>query len=133
MDSWIWISLGVVVLAVVVPLVRRSFGGRDPEKAAAEQREQQEVVAQATEALQGMLQTLREGGKVATGPGTPVHDTIASLRPRMRKHFTLSATSEFDREIGFELNRPGYLSLAAATVEARVDRALRALRQTVAQ
>ncbi|MBY0279496.1 hypothetical protein K2Z84_29525 [Candidatus Binatia bacterium] len=133
MDLWIWISLGVVAVAIALPLVMRSFGGRDPEKVAAEQREQEEVVAEATEALQGMLQTLREGGKVPTGPGTPVHDRIAALRPRMRKHFTLSATSEFDREIGFELNRPGLLALAAGTVEARVDRALRALRHTMAR
>lgn len=131
MDLWIWISLGVLVVAVATPLFMRSLGRRDPAKAAEEQREQEDVLAQASDALEAMMQTLREGGKVPTGPGTPVHDRVASLRPRIRKHFTLSAASEFDREIGFELNRPGFLSLAAPTVEGRVDRALRALRNAM--
>ena len=131
MDTWIWISLGSVVAAVAAPRVMRSLGRRDPEKAEAERREQQELLEQTTAVLEGMVGTLRDGGRVPTGPGTPVHDAVAQLRPGIRKSFTLSAVSEFDREIGFELNRPGFLTLGAQAVEGRVERALRALRNAM--
>lgn len=133
MDAWMWIALGSVVIAIAVPLLRRSLRQRNPEQVEAEQREQHDVLEKATEALEGMVRTMRDGGKIPTGPGTPVHDAIAQLRPRIRKAFTLSAASEFDREIGFELNRPGLLTLAAPAVETRVERALRALRNAMAQ
>lgn len=131
METWTWIVLGSVVAAVAAPLLMRSLARKDPEKAEAERREQQDVIAQLTEALEAMVATLRDGGSVPTGPGTPLHDRVAQVRPRIRKHFTLSAASEFDREIGFELNRPGVLTLPAAQVASRVERALGALRNTM--
>ncbi|MFN8600922.1 MAG: hypothetical protein U0842_10675 [Candidatus Binatia bacterium] len=132
MEAWMWIALGSLVIAIAVPLLMRSMRERNPEKVAEEQREQQAVFEKATEVLEGMLRALRDGGTVHTGPGTPVYDAIAQLRPRIRKSFTLSAASEFDREIGFELNRPGALALGVPAVEGRVERALRALRNAMA-
>jgi hypothetical protein len=133
MNTWMWIALASVVAAIAAPLVMRALVRRDPAKDEASQRERQEIVGQATEILEGMVRTLRDGSRVPTGPGTPVHDAIGQLRPRMRKSFTLTAVSEFDREIGYELNRPGVLTLGVDTVATRVERALRALRDAVAR
>ena len=131
MDTWIWIALAAAVAAMAAPLVMRSLGRRNPEKTESERREQQDVLAQATDVLENMVRVLREGDRVPTGPGSPVHGSVGQLRPRIRKLFTLSAASEFDREIGFELNRPGFLTLGVQAVEGRVERALRALRNAI--
>lgn len=133
MEAWMWIALGSVVLAIAAPLLIRAMRHRDPATVEAEQREQQAVLDKATEALDGMVRTLRDGGTVPTGPGTPVHEAVGELRPRIRKSFTLSAASEFDREIAFELSRPGVLSLSVSAVEGRVGRALGALRNAMSR
>lgn len=133
MEAWMWIAVGSVVLAIAAPLLMRAMRHRDPATVEAEQREQQAVLDEATEALDGMVRTLRDGGTVPTGPGTPVHEVVGELRPRIRKSFTLSAASEFDREIAFELSRPGVLSLSVSAVEGRVGRALGALRNVMSR
>lgn len=133
MEAWMWIAVGSVVLAIAAPLLMRAMRHRDPATVEAEQREQQAVLDEATEALDGMVRTLRDGGTVPTGPGTPVHEAVGELRPRIRKSFTLSAASEFDREIAFELSRPGVLSLSVSAVEGRVGRALGALRNAMSR
>lgn len=133
MEAWMWIAVGSVVLAIAAPLLIRAMRHRDPATVEAEQREQQAVLDKATEALDGMVRTLRDGGTVPTGPGTPVHEAVGELRPRIRKSFTLSAASEFDREIAFELSRPGVLSLSVSAVEGRVGRALGALRNVMSR
>lgn len=133
MDVWIWIGVATVVLAVGAPLLMKVLNRRDPAKVEEERREQREVLAEAQRLLDGVARTLRDGGQVVTGPGSPVFDELSVLRTRIRKHFTLSAASEFDREIGFELNRPGGLALPPGAVEMRIEQALRALRNALSE
>jgi hypothetical protein len=133
MDVWIWIGVATVVLAVGAPLLMKVLNRRDPAKVEEERREQREVLAEAQRLLDGVARTLRDGGQVVTGPGSPVFDELSALRTRIRKHFTLSAASEFDREIGFELNRPGGLALPPGAVEMRIEQALRALRNALSE
>ena len=133
MDVWIWIGIATLVLAVGAPVLMSVLKRRDPAELEAERREQQEVLADAQRMLDGVARTLRDGGQVVTGPGSPVFDELTQLRPRIRKHFTLSAASEFDREIGFELNRPGGLVLPPGAVDTRIEQAVRALRNALSE
>lgn len=128
MENWMIIAAASVVVAIAAPLLVKTLGKRDPATLERERVRQRELLAQIGEILDGVAQTVREGKAVPIGVGSPVHDEMAKLRGEIRQTFTFSAASEFDREIGFELNRAGTLQIGPDALEARIQRAMQALR-----
>jgi hypothetical protein len=131
MDTWMIAAGALAVLAVGAPLLMKMLKTRDPAKVERERREQREVLEQVTTLLASVSQTVRQNEAVAIGAGSPVHDQMVQLRRRIRELFTLSAASEFDREIGFELNRAGVLKMTPEVLDGRIERAIQALRNAL--
>lgn len=131
METWIAITAGTVVLAVGVPLLMRVLNKRDPAQLEQERLEQAAILAELAALLGGISQTVKDGGTVAIGAGSAANDQMTQLRRRIRRVFTLSAASEFDREIGFELSRAGVLQLTPEALDTRIERATRALRNAL--
>lgn len=128
METWTIIAAACVLAALATPLLIKTFGKPDPAQRERDRERQHELLARIGELLGGLSQTVRSGRPVPIGVGSPIHDEMAKLRPEIRQAFTFSAASEFDREIGFELNRAGVLQISPDALDARIHRALQALR-----
>jgi len=128
METWTIIAAASVLAAIVTPVLIKTFGKRDPAKLERDRQRQGEILARVDALLGGVARTVRDGGAVPIGAGSPIHDEMAKLRVELRQAFTFSAASEFDREIGFELNRAGVLQIAPDALDARIQRAMKALR-----
>lgn len=131
METWMIIAGASVVVAAGAPFLIKAITRRDPEALARERAEQREVLERVTALLSGLSRTVRDGGTVAIGVGSPIHDEMAKLRREIRRVFTFSTASEFDREIGFELNRSGVLQMAPDALDTRIERATQALRSAL--
>lgn len=128
METWTILAAACVVAAIVTPVLIKALGKRDPAKLERDRQRQRELLTRVDDLLGGVSRAVRDGGAVAIGAGSPIHDEMAKLRVELRQAFTFSAASEFDREIGFELNRAGVLQIPPDALDARIQRAMQALR-----
>lgn len=123
--------IGAVATAIAVPLVMNAFLKRAPKHDEQSKQKKAELVREAEGLLGEVVESVRGGQPLEVGPGSAFHERFSKLREGLRYEFSSAARSHFDTSIGFELNRPGCVSMPLDVLTRRVADALEALRQHI--
>ncbi|MEW6267991.1 MAG: hypothetical protein AB1689_01680 [Thermodesulfobacteriota bacterium] len=131
MDGGTLIMAGAIAAAVVVPVVVNAFLKRNPRRDEESNRKRRELLGEAETLLAEVVDSVRRGQPLEVGPGSAFHERFTKLREAVRYDFSSAARANFDTSVGFELGRPGRITMPLDVLVRRVNEALAALREQV--
>ena len=123
MDTWTLVAAAAGLSALALPIIVRISGkGETPEARELRRARQRAILGEFDEIVAPLLRESSPEAPVRVGPGSELYERYMAVRKKMRFEFRSSTGMNFDREIGYDLNRPGTIVPATVRVLEQVQK-----------